>query len=93
MPAGPDGQDAHLVANHLGPYLLTRLLLPAMKAGSRVVNVSSRAHYQGSLSIKEGQIVDQPSSWWVRCGAGDVPRPAQAPCTHLMVLVARAGTG
>lgn len=28
----PDGSDRHLTANHLGPYLLTRLLLPHMTA-------------------------------------------------------------
>ncbi|KAG2435989.1 hypothetical protein HYH02_011702 [Chlamydomonas schloesseri] len=28
----PDGTDRHLTANHLGPYLLTRLLLPHMTA-------------------------------------------------------------
>jgi tetratricopeptide (TPR) repeat protein len=38
----PDGRDTHLVANHLGPYLLTRLMLPAMAPGGRVVNVASR---------------------------------------------------
>ena len=38
----PDGRDSHLVANHLGPYLLTRLMLPAMERGGRVVNVASR---------------------------------------------------
>jgi hypothetical protein len=86
VPAGPGGQDTHLVANHLGPYLLTRLLLPAMKAGSRVVNVSSRAHYQGSLTIQEGQIVEQPSSWYVCQPADGVPAdgvPAASSCMHL----------
>lgn len=43
--AGPSGQDRHLTANYMGPFLLTRLLLPAMGPGSRIVNVSSRAHY------------------------------------------------
>jgi NAD(P)-dependent dehydrogenase (short-subunit alcohol dehydrogenase family) len=43
-PDRPDGEDPHLWANHLGPYLLTRLLLPAFPeaGGGRVVNVASR---------------------------------------------------
>lgn len=54
----PDGTDRHLLANHYGPYLLTRLLLPAMHPGSRIVNVSSRAHYYGRLSIADGRVLD-----------------------------------
>jgi NAD(P)-dependent dehydrogenase (short-subunit alcohol dehydrogenase family) len=42
-----DGFELHFGTNHLGPYLLTRLLLPALQlAGTaRVVCVASRAHY------------------------------------------------
>lgn len=55
---GPDGSDRHLRINHLGPYLLTRLMLPLMGEGARVVNVASRAHYVGSLRIQDGKITD-----------------------------------
>ncbi|GLI71223.1 hypothetical protein VaNZ11_016340 [Volvox africanus] len=51
VPPAPDGSDRHLTTNHLGPYLLTRLLLPHMTHGSRIINVASRAHYTGSLSL------------------------------------------
>eukprot|EP00873_Tetraselmis_striata_P003315 jgi/Tetstr1/423579/TSEL_014251.t1 len=44
--------DGHLWPNHLGPFLLTHLLLPSLKPGARVVNVASRAHHQGSLTIE-----------------------------------------
>lgn len=42
-----DGFELHFGTNHLGPYLLTRLLLPALQAAgtARVVCVASRAHY------------------------------------------------
>ncbi|KAL4424097.1 hypothetical protein ABPG75_001398 [Micractinium tetrahymenae] len=52
----PDGFEAHLGTNHLGHFLLTLLLLPALQQGAqqrgrpaRVVNVSSKLHYMGSL--------------------------------------------
>ncbi len=52
---GAGGGDAHLAANHTGPYLLTRLLLPHMRDGrGRVVNVASRAHLLGKLSVRWG---------------------------------------
>lgn len=59
----PDGSDRHMLANHYGPYLLTRLMIPLMHRGSRIVNISSRAHYAGSLAIDGGKVLDdQPSS-------------------------------
>ena len=63
LPADPDGSDPHLRINHLGPFLLTSLLLPSMQPGSRIVNVASRAHYQGSLDVEDGRINGTPSNW------------------------------
>ncbi|KXZ51616.1 hypothetical protein GPECTOR_12g580 [Gonium pectorale] len=69
-PPAADGSDRHLAANHLGPYLLTRLLLPHMTHGSRVVNVASRAHYAGSLTLRTGGppgsegVEDNVRHWW-----------------------------
>ncbi len=42
----PDGIEMTLALNHLGYYLLTRLLLPIVEASApaRIVNVSSMAH-------------------------------------------------
>lgn len=42
----PDGFQLTFATNHLGPFLLTNLLLPLLRAqpGARVVNVASRAH-------------------------------------------------
>ncbi|MEU3405414.1 SDR family NAD(P)-dependent oxidoreductase [Streptomyces sp. NPDC006670] len=41
----PDGIEASFAVNHLSPYLLTELLLPALRAGApgRIVNVTSGA--------------------------------------------------
>jgi NAD(P)-dependent dehydrogenase (short-subunit alcohol dehydrogenase family) len=60
----PGVSDPHLVVNHLGPFLLTNLLLPHMASGSRIVNVASRAHYAGQLSLQDGkELPDAPSNW------------------------------
>jgi retinol dehydrogenase-12 len=47
----PDGHEVIWETNFLGPFLLTKLLLPALRGAARprVVNVSSAAHYSGRL--------------------------------------------
>lgn len=46
-----DGHETVFAANHLGPFLLTNLLLDTLKASkpSRVVNVSSDGHRFGKI--------------------------------------------
>lgn len=46
-----DGVELQLAVNHVAPFLLTQMLLPAMKQSvqGRVVNVSSRAHARGTV--------------------------------------------
>lgn len=53
-----DGFEATFQVNYLSPFLLTNLLLPLLKRGapSRVVNVSSVAHYGGSLNFDDLQL-------------------------------------
>jgi NAD(P)-dependent dehydrogenase (short-subunit alcohol dehydrogenase family) len=43
-----DGFEIAFGTNHLGPYLFTRLLLPALERAreSRIVNVASKGHYR-----------------------------------------------
>lgn len=43
-----DGFEVHFGVNHLGHYLLTRMLMPTLRkqSGARVVHVASRAHYR-----------------------------------------------
>lgn len=48
-----DGHELTWQSNYLGGYLLTRLLLPALRAarGPRVVNVSSEGHRSGRIDF------------------------------------------
>jgi NAD(P)-dependent dehydrogenase (short-subunit alcohol dehydrogenase family) len=46
-----DGFELTFATNHLGPFLLTRLLLERLADHGRIVTVSSRAHYQGRLRL------------------------------------------
>jgi retinol dehydrogenase-12 len=46
-----DGHELTFATNHLGPYLLTRLLLPALAPAARIINVASKVHYRGRLDL------------------------------------------
>jgi NAD(P)-dependent dehydrogenase (short-subunit alcohol dehydrogenase family) len=52
-----DGHELTFAVNHLGPFLLTELLLPLLRrsavpgAAARVINVSSVAHTRGEIHI------------------------------------------
>ncbi|MEZ4405347.1 MAG: SDR family oxidoreductase [Polyangiales bacterium] len=50
-----EGRETQLAVNHLGPFLLTRLLLPRLRASapSRVVVVSSAVHKQGRVDFDD----------------------------------------
>ena len=50
-----DGIEATLAVNHVGPYLLTHLLLPALRRGApaRVIVMSSIAHTRGRIHLDD----------------------------------------
>ena len=52
-----DGLETVFATNHLGPFLLTNLLLPVLKASapSRIVTVSSGAQAMGKLDFDDLQ--------------------------------------
>lgn len=46
-----DGFELVFATNHLGPFLLTELLRPAINASGRIINVASVVHYRGQLDL------------------------------------------
>lgn len=52
-----DGHELTFATNHLGPFLLTRLVLPALSQKARIINVASKVHYRGRMDLKS---IDDP---------------------------------
>ncbi len=52
-----DGHELTFATNHLGPFLLTRLLLDALAPAARIINVASKVHYRGRMDL---ETVDDP---------------------------------
>ncbi len=48
-----DGLERTVSVNYVGPYLLTRLLLPIMSEGSRIVNMASCVYPLGKLDFPD----------------------------------------
>jgi len=50
-----EGIEMQLGVNHMGHFLLTNLLLDVLKASapSRIVNLTSSAHYRGQINMQD----------------------------------------
>jgi NAD(P)-dependent dehydrogenase (short-subunit alcohol dehydrogenase family) len=65
-----DGFELQFGTNHLGHFLLTTLLLPALLAGapSRVVNVSSAGHQASAVDFDDPNYERRPYNKWEAYG-------------------------
>jgi NAD(P)-dependent dehydrogenase (short-subunit alcohol dehydrogenase family) len=63
--ASPDGNEMTLALNHLAPFLLTHLLMPALNASpsARIINVSSEAHRGTHIDLDNLQNEHGYSGW------------------------------
>jgi NAD(P)-dependent dehydrogenase (short-subunit alcohol dehydrogenase family) len=79
-----DGFELTFATNHLGPFLLTRLLLDRMSDAGRIISVSSRVHYQGKLDL--ARIADPKARYDSR---GAYARSKLANVLHTFALARR----
>ena len=59
-----DGLEHTISVNYVGPYLLTRLLLPLMGEGSRIVNMASCVVPLGRLNFPQFFERGMKGCWW-----------------------------
>ena len=59
-----DGLERTVSVNYVGPYLLTRLLLPLMGQGSRIVNMASLVYCIGHLDFPDFFTRGRKGSFW-----------------------------
>ncbi len=66
-----DGYETTFAANHLAPFLLTKLLLPALEKGERprIVNVASDAHRRGTLRFEDLMGERRFDGWAAYCAS------------------------
>jgi NAD(P)-dependent dehydrogenase (short-subunit alcohol dehydrogenase family) len=82
-----DGFELTFATNHLGPFLLTQLLLDRMSDEGRIITVSSRVHYQGKLDLT--RIADPNARYDSR---GAYARSKLANVLHTLALARRLVT-
>lgn len=59
-----DGLERTVSVNYVGPYLLTRLLIPLMNKGSRIVNMASCVYCIGRLQFPAFFLQGRKGSFW-----------------------------
>lgn len=66
----PDGWELQLATNHIGHFLLTCLLAPALRTGApaRVVNLSSAGHRLAGMDFEDPHFERRPYDKWAAYG-------------------------
>ena len=61
-----EGCELHFGANHIGPFLFTNLLMPALKAAApaRIVVLSSNGHRMGAVDFDDLRFEKRPYNHW-----------------------------
>ena len=65
-----EGWELQLATNHLGHFLLTCLLVPALRGGTqaRIVNLSSAGHLLSDVDFNDPHFARRPYDKWVSYG-------------------------
>ena len=87
----PEGAELHFAANHIGPFLFTNLLYPALKAAapSRVLVLSSNVHRMPGFDFDDLDFSSREYNHWTAYSASK-----RANVLHAVGLAKRlAGTG
>lgn len=87
----PEGAELHFAANHIGPFLFTNLLYPALKAAapSRVLVLSSNGHRMPGFDFDDLDFSKREYNHWSAYSASK-----RANVLHAVGLAKRlAGTG
>jgi NAD(P)-dependent dehydrogenase (short-subunit alcohol dehydrogenase family) len=87
----PEGAELHFAANHIGPFLLTNLLMPSLKtaAPSRVIILSSNGHRTGGFDFDDLDFSKRDYNHWTAYSQSKL-----ANVYHAVGLAKRlAGTG
>jgi len=64
-----DGIEQTFATNHVGPFLLTNLLLELIPQKGRIINVASGSHWTGHIDFDNLQLKDNFSSYKAYCNS------------------------
>jgi NAD(P)-dependent dehydrogenase (short-subunit alcohol dehydrogenase family) len=87
----PEGLELHFATNHIGPFLLTGLLLPALRAAapSRIVLLSSAGHRMPGFDLDDPNFLNRDYNY-----AAAYCQSKRANVLHAVALAKRlAGSG
>ncbi|CAE7856640.1 RDH13, partial [Symbiodinium sp. KB8] len=84
-----EGFEMQVGVNHIGHFLLTSLLLDSLKAAApaRIINVSSRSHYEGEIHWDDINYFKRKYSKLEAYGQVSDPFPASDTATNQLLMI------